>query len=508
MPKRHKILLIDNDAVTLDLLKGSFTSEGFSVETASNGVDGIRRAEEWAPDLVILDLMMPGMDGFEVCRMLKSRPVTANIPILMLTARVEEIDKVKGLRLGADDYVTKPYSFAELLARVRTRLRHAVQNRNRADQWCEISITYDSEHTLSFRVEGALTYSGDSRRIELDLAELNQELADMGDRITAFQKLAVATISPKQRDEYSEKRDVWRRQARKKGSELYKDFIGSNTELVTHLELARNQVGSEHLLIRFMGPRAHLGMPWELLHDGKHTPLVIMHPTCRTITGIEARSKPRAWDDFLEGPEAKPLRVLLLAANDGTPLTEIKQLSQAFKKELGDQVIVEPDPLAVLSRQEAEALLGTKSFHLIHYAGHSQFDAPRPDRSGLRFGSDVSDEITASRLYHLLRDSAAHFVFLNSCVGAQVANADRLKENDYLGLLDTAIVAGVPAALGFRWDVSNRAAMEFAQVFYNHLFETRSLEEATWQTRCDIYGSPENGWNETWLSPILIVQNL
>ena len=195
----------------------------------------------------------------------------------------------------------------------------------------------------------------------------------------------------------------------------------------------------------------------------------------------------------------------MLASNSGTPFAEIQHLSQLFKQVFRDRAVVEPDPPEVLSRQQAETLLGRKSYHLIHYAGHSSFDASRPDQGGLRFGPGKGEQIAAGRLFDLLFDSPTRFVFLNSCAGAQVGDLGRLNENDFLGLIDAAVTAGVPAVLGFRWNVTNAASFEFASRFYPYLFDTRSFEQAAWLTRKSIYNS--DGWDETWLSPILVVQN-
>ena len=120
MPK--KILLIDDDPVLLDTLRYRLTREGFLVITAEDGVAGLELARQEKPDLVVLDLMLPELDGFDVCRILRKE---SNLPILMLTARETETDKVVGLELGADDYLTKPFSLRELIARIRALIRRA-----------------------------------------------------------------------------------------------------------------------------------------------------------------------------------------------------------------------------------------------------------------------------------------------------------------------------------------------------------------------------------------------
>ena len=118
-----KIVVIEDEADIQDVLEYNLRREGFDVVTADNGRDGLRTIAQEKPDLVLLDLMIPEVDGLDVCRTLKSEATTRSIPIIMVTAKSEESDVVLGLGLGADDYVQKPFSPRELVARVRAVLR-------------------------------------------------------------------------------------------------------------------------------------------------------------------------------------------------------------------------------------------------------------------------------------------------------------------------------------------------------------------------------------------------
>ena len=118
-----KILIIDDERDIRDLLSYNLEKEGFAVITAGDGLKGKRLAETLHPDLIILDLMLPGIDGLDLCRMLRNEPATARIPVIMVTAKGEEVDRVLGLEIGADDYVTKPFSVREVAARVKALLR-------------------------------------------------------------------------------------------------------------------------------------------------------------------------------------------------------------------------------------------------------------------------------------------------------------------------------------------------------------------------------------------------
>ncbi len=118
-----KILVIEDEKNILELVSFNLEREGFQVIATMDGTSGLEMAREELPDLIILDVMLPGMNGLEVCRELHQDPTTGNIPVVILSARAEELDKVLGLEMGADDYIVKPFSPRELLARVKARLR-------------------------------------------------------------------------------------------------------------------------------------------------------------------------------------------------------------------------------------------------------------------------------------------------------------------------------------------------------------------------------------------------
>lgn len=122
---RSKILLVDDEIDTLLPLKRSLELDDFIVVGACNGGEALIKAKTDLPDLIILDLMMPEMDGYEVCKRLKNNEMTRNIPVIILTARDAISDKIKGLEIGADDYVTKPFHLNELKARVKSAIRRS-----------------------------------------------------------------------------------------------------------------------------------------------------------------------------------------------------------------------------------------------------------------------------------------------------------------------------------------------------------------------------------------------
>jgi Response regulators consisting of a CheY-like receiver domain and a winged-helix DNA-binding domain len=120
---RQKILIVDDEMDAMLALKVALEAEGYNVAEAKDGYEALDKVHSEIPDVILLDLMIPGIDGFEVCRQLKSDSMYSHIPVIMLTARGEVDDKVEGIELGADDYVTKPFNLKELKARIKMILR-------------------------------------------------------------------------------------------------------------------------------------------------------------------------------------------------------------------------------------------------------------------------------------------------------------------------------------------------------------------------------------------------
>jgi DNA-binding response OmpR family regulator len=139
------ILIIDDEKDLLELVRYNLEKEGFDAICAADGAGGLEIAQRHKPDLVVLDVMMPGMDGIEVCKRLRNDPRTQRLPIIMLTARATEADRVIGLELGADDYVIKPFSPRELVARVKAVLRRTTLQENLPTVLRRGPITIDAE---------------------------------------------------------------------------------------------------------------------------------------------------------------------------------------------------------------------------------------------------------------------------------------------------------------------------------------------------------------------------
>ena len=138
-----KILIIEDEADVVDLLSMQLRKAGgFSIAVANDGVEGLKKARSESPALIVLDLMLPRMSGLEVCKVLKSDSATRQVPIIMLTAKAEEVDRIVGLEFGADDYVTKPFSPREMILRIKAILRRG-QNDGGDESMTRGSITID-----------------------------------------------------------------------------------------------------------------------------------------------------------------------------------------------------------------------------------------------------------------------------------------------------------------------------------------------------------------------------
>ncbi|WP_069650175.1 response regulator transcription factor [Caloranaerobacter ferrireducens] len=146
MDNLKRILVVDDEEHIIELIRFNLETNGYYVIAANDGNEALKKVKEEKPDLVILDLMLPSIDGIEICKILRKDKETEKLPIIMLTAKSEEIDMILGLEIGADDYITKPFSVRELLARIKAVLRRTQQRQERRENVIKIGdITIDVE---------------------------------------------------------------------------------------------------------------------------------------------------------------------------------------------------------------------------------------------------------------------------------------------------------------------------------------------------------------------------
>jgi DNA-binding response OmpR family regulator len=224
-PVRPKILVVDDEPEAVELLEFNLKAAGFDVLKAADGSEAINQARKALPGLIVLDLMLPEVDGLEVCKMLRRDPATAAIPIIMLTARAAEIDRVLGLEIGADDYVTKPFSPRELVLRVKKILERGRAKSGDSEIYQHGHLVIDPpRHMVSWR----------GKPIELTATEfkLLEILAQRRGRVQSRDQLL---------------RDVWQ----------YNNLIDTRT-VDTHMRRLREKLGpaARHLdTVRGVGYR-------------------------------------------------------------------------------------------------------------------------------------------------------------------------------------------------------------------------------------------------------------
>ncbi|MBI5081677.1 MAG: response regulator transcription factor [Chloroflexi bacterium] len=181
------ILVVDDEPKIVDICRDYLSAAGFKVITAADGTRGLSLARNEKPDLVVLDLMMPGMDGLDVCRQLRRE---GTMPIVMLTARVEESDKLIGLELGADDYITKPFSPRELVARVRTVLRRAEGSSSPAEMIRAADLTLDRNRYVAALPTGEVSLTPTEFEILAALASQPGRIFSRGQLLMAARGVA------------------------------------------------------------------------------------------------------------------------------------------------------------------------------------------------------------------------------------------------------------------------------------------------------------------------------
>lgn len=212
----QQILIVEDDADIAESLRYNFEREGFRPVIAESGEKGLRLAldEKYPPALILLDLMLPGMSGMELCRRLRREPLTAKTPIIMLTAKTAETDKISGLNTGADDYIVKPFSVKEVVARVRAVLRRVeketieqYEDENLSIDFADMRVACGGEEVRLTRKEFSLlehlvknsgrvatrqqlldnvwgySYFGDTRTLDVHIRRLRQKLGDCGGAI-------------------------------------------------------------------------------------------------------------------------------------------------------------------------------------------------------------------------------------------------------------------------------------------------------------------------------------
>lgn len=185
MAQKQRVLIVEDEKNIVDILRFNLQKEGYDILEAFDGVTGLQLALEESPDLILLDLMLPGMNGFEVCKLLRDKGKST--PVIIITAREEEKDKILGLDLGADDYITKPFSIRELMARVKANIRRVAMVRQPAQE--QAGKVLDLGRLVIDKEASRVTKDGERLDLTQREFELLTYLASHADRVFSRQEL-------------------------------------------------------------------------------------------------------------------------------------------------------------------------------------------------------------------------------------------------------------------------------------------------------------------------------
>jgi CheY-like chemotaxis protein len=490
-------MVVEDNPDTVLFLKDRLEYLGYRVTSACNGNEALSQIAQEKPDLIVLDIMMPYMDGWEVCDHLKSSPETTRIPILMLTARGEISDKVKGLTIGADDYLSKPYDITELVARVQALLRRSDPPYSNYSDESTFGISLRPGNYMSIQISGIRALNTVTKAI---LAIDVEAYIRQGDNTPYID---------------------WRFNSKQWGKQLFRTVFSNNPEVLANYHHVLGDVKvDEKLHIRIESARDLLGLPFEFLFeniddDGEY--MILKHPLSRLISGIPIRGMPLT-PGFLNNlwTRGEKLRILLIGSNTPPSIPGVDREIQALSSSLQDLFANKRIEASVktLSTQEATynnvlRELSNCKYHIVHYAGHSFYNKQSPEKSYLPFWEDKNFQgrvlrMAVSELSMRLRNSDLRFIYLSCCQGTKTGEPGDLLNDDFLGMAHGIISSGVPSVLGFRWPVSDDRARSLAITFYQSLAKYGVVDTALFEARCQL--AAQNRDDITWLSPILIMQ--
>ncbi|MCK6561693.1 CHAT domain-containing protein [bacterium] len=299
------------------------------------------------------------------------------------------------------------------------------------------------------------------------------------------------------------------------GRGLYQDLFQKHRVLSNLYSQALGRIQGEEgnlSLVFKLAQREALRIPFEFLFDGQEY-LVLKHPVSRFISGV---SVPKSSLPELLSQRRERVNILLIASNTEPPIPgvddEVRELNTLLPELLSEkgiecEVVCLPTEEATYERVRKE--LGRRRYHLLHYAGHGDHNPKMAEESAIylwekkRRQGDIKP-ITAASLGTLLRGSELRFAYFSCCLASEIAESEQLLSGDFLGIAEAAILAGVPAVLGYRWPVSDKGARMMAATFYKSFLECENLGEALLEARRELASEDKN--DRTWMSPVLINQ--
>jgi CheY-like chemotaxis protein len=510
-----KALIAEDETILAEnieycLKQKEFEGEQFDVvDIASNGAVALNLITK-VYDLVILDLKMPQVDGIQIIEALKRLPSQKRPWIILITAYPGAYETARlAIKMEVNTLLKKPFELQELIGIIRelVRERHRLLTFEESGErpQCHWIFALSELGTAFIQVKGLLNFA--------DFCPLPWSRHDS--LVAGRQEQVVGELV----NEKGPLHRHWRFYAQSVGSSLFNKLFVGNVQ--DSLVAAGACVPYSHnLRMTFVGSRSYLKLPFEFLNDGGDY-LILKHPMKRFVSGLRPESRMCGRANLLDilselREIGEKLKILLVASNTFPPINGVDEevsmlydyLSQMLPQ---DRFEVDYIPTEKATHDEIVFRLTNCHYHFLHYAGHGYHDERFPDKSKLFFWEkenrqgEVKDLTAIAFKYALrMRGHELRFVYFSCCSSAATSDESALLDSDFLGMVDSLILAGVPSAVGFRWPVSDWGARELAQAFYRSLFDQGELDTALFQARCKLSGEGQD--NSDWLSPVLIVQ--
>jgi len=494
----YKILVVDNNPDVRNTLGGSLTDAGYVVRLAANEGEALTAVIQEPFDFALVDVRLheegeedeSGLSLAMAIRFLKP-----GVRVILFTRYVRARQIVRAIRyLGVIDFIDK-----------------------NTQDWCEHVLTTIAE--AGKEVERPRFESkADVSRLTLSLdAKQPVVIRAYGRHVCAVRTLKALQVGVERyvrRVEIARKDEAnLRFQIGEIGRSLWRDIFGEHPEVSRAYVEARAR--SRSLSLLFETPREFLRLPLECMRsDQPEEYLVLQHPFARFMCGATPRCEALSPQMLALTEE---LRVLIVASNTTSrilpPIDGVDAEAMELYKYLKRQDFIPLSVKLILTKdatyQRVREELREGSYDIVHYAGHGRYDEESPEESSLYFWAEENKQgdvvpMKATELKILLERSEVRLVYLSSCYGTAAGGQVALLDDDFLGLADAIVQAGVPSVLGFRWPVSDDGARRLALAFYRSLLEQGSPEVALWSARREIAAVDRD--DPTWLSPVLIYQ--
>lgn len=507
-----KALVADDETILTNNIKicieqEEFEGERFDVDIADNGEVALRLLKE-GYDLVILDLSMPEVNGINIIEAISLMEPDKQPIIILITAHPNLYRTAStGIRSQVQEILEKPFEVPELVGVVRRLLksRRLLIDAKRQGKRpiCNWSLTFSEMSAVFIQVSGIQSFA-DS--YSLPWTKIEEAIA--GNQAALTGEL-FSTSSSLHRYHKSQAKIV--------GSDLYnKLFLGSVQK--SFIAASSAVLHNEDLKLTFVGPGHYLKLPLEFLHDGSDY-LVLRHPMKRFITRIPFRRNTGFIHLFKELQESREkIKILLIASNTEPKIDEVDEEVEAIRDWIignlpSNSYMIDYLPSNKATFEEVVARLRGCKYHILHYAGHGHHDENFPEKSSLFFwekkdlqGKRIPLYLNTMKNTFLMKEHNLRFIYLSCCFSSAISNENTLVNDNFLGMADGLVLAGVPSVLGFRWPVSDEGAKNLAMSFYESLFSQGSLDTALFVARCRVAGTEKGQHFGDWLSPILIVQ--